>query len=72
MLIAGSERILTPALTVYPQIVDDNIAATTIKLNDDELAALGKVSALPPEYPGWMMAFQGENRRKQLAESVDA
>jgi len=52
--------------------LDDNIAATTIKLNDDELAALGKVSALPSEYPGWMFAFQGENRRKQLAESVGA
>jgi aryl-alcohol dehydrogenase-like predicted oxidoreductase len=52
--------------------LDDNIAATAIKLNDDDLAALGKVSALPAEYPGWMMAFQGENRRKQLAESVDA
>ena len=51
--------------------LEDNIAATTIKLNDDDLAALGKVSALPSEYPGWMFALQGENRRKQLAESVD-
>jgi aryl-alcohol dehydrogenase-like predicted oxidoreductase len=52
--------------------LDDNIAATTIKLNDDDLAALGKVSALPSEYPGWIFALQGENRRKQLAESADA
>jgi aryl-alcohol dehydrogenase-like predicted oxidoreductase len=52
--------------------LDDNIAATTIKLNDDDLAALGNASALPSEYPGWMYALQGENRRKQLAESVDA
>jgi aryl-alcohol dehydrogenase-like predicted oxidoreductase len=52
--------------------LDDNIAAAAIKLNDDDLAALDKVSALPSEYPAWMFALQGENRRKQLAASVDA
>jgi aryl-alcohol dehydrogenase-like predicted oxidoreductase len=41
----------------------DNIAATTLTLTADEIAALDKVSALPPEYPGWMLARQGENRR---------
>ena len=35
----------------------------------DELAALDQVSALPPEYPGWMHVRQGEYRRKQLGES---
>ncbi|KAG0789270.1 hypothetical protein G6F22_006761 [Rhizopus arrhizus] len=49
--------------------LDDNLAATGIKLTQDELAALDKVSALPPEYPGWMHVRQGEFRRKQLAES---
>ncbi|MBT2323025.1 aldo/keto reductase [Variovorax paradoxus] len=49
--------------------LDDNIAATAIALNGDELAALDKVSALPAEYPGWMLARQGDPRRKQLAES---
>jgi aryl-alcohol dehydrogenase-like predicted oxidoreductase len=48
--------------------LDDNIAATNVKLNEDELAALDEVSQLPPEYPGWMFARQGEYRRKQLKE----
>jgi len=45
----------------------DNIAATTIKLSDEELGMLDKVSALPPEYPGWMLERLGDYRRKQLA-----
>lgn len=49
--------------------LDDNLAATAIRLTGDELAALDKVSALPPEYPGWMFTRQGEFRRKQLSES---
>lgn len=49
--------------------LDDNVAATTISLSSDELAVLDKVSALPAEYPGWMLGRQGEGRRKQLAES---
>jgi aryl-alcohol dehydrogenase-like predicted oxidoreductase len=43
--------------------LDDNIAAADIELTTDELAALDKVSALPPEYPGWMIARQSEGRR---------
>lgn len=42
--------------------LDDNIAATDIKLTPDELAILDKVSALPPEYPGWMIARQNDGR----------
>jgi aryl-alcohol dehydrogenase-like predicted oxidoreductase len=33
----------------------DNLAATELKLTAEELAALDKVSALAPEYPGWML-----------------
>ena len=40
----------------------DNIAATEVKLDAQELAALGAVSALPPEYPGWMLERQGADR----------
>ncbi|HEX4328346.1 MAG TPA: aldo/keto reductase, partial [Burkholderiales bacterium] len=50
--------------------LDDNIAATGVKLTGEELAALDEVSKLPPEYPGWMFQRQGENRRKQLADSA--
>ncbi|UHL63054.1 aldo/keto reductase [Paralcaligenes sp. KSB-10] len=47
----------------------DNIAATAIELDGDELSALDTVSALPAEYPGWMLARLGAFRHKQLAES---
>ena len=52
--------------------LDDNIAATAIKLTGDELAALDETSKLPAEYPGWAFDIQGEGRRKQLAASVGA
>ncbi|WP_313387985.1 aldo/keto reductase, partial [Achromobacter aegrifaciens] len=52
--------------------LDDNLAATAIRLTADELAELDQVSALPPEYPGWMHVRQGEYRRKQLSESGGA
>ncbi|MGF6811472.1 aryl-alcohol dehydrogenase-like predicted oxidoreductase [Paraburkholderia sp. Clong3] len=48
--------------------LDDNIAATNVALSADELAKLAEVSALPAEYPGWMLERQGEQRRQQLAE----
>jgi aryl-alcohol dehydrogenase-like predicted oxidoreductase len=50
--------------------LDDNLAATAIRLGDEELAALDRVSALPAEYPGWMFERQGEYRRKQLADTA--
>lgn len=40
----------------------DNIAATELTLSGEELEALNKVSALPMEYPGWMIARQSQNR----------
>ena len=40
----------------------DNIAATDLKLSADEVAQLDKVSALPPEYPGWMLERQAGMR----------
>jgi aryl-alcohol dehydrogenase-like predicted oxidoreductase len=40
----------------------DNIAAVDLHLTPDELAQLDAVSALPPEYPGWMLPFQSANR----------
>ena len=51
-----------------PEQLDDNIAATAIRLTDDELRQLDAVSALPREYPGWMLERQGEYRRNQLAQ----
>jgi len=51
--------------------LDDNIAATDIRLSDAELDTLDRVSALPPEYPGWMLERQGEARRQQLDDATD-
>ena len=44
----------------------DNLAATSIRLSSEELAALDKVSELPDEYPGWMLRFQGADRAGQV------
>ncbi len=52
-----------------PEQLADNLAATQVDLSADELRALGEVSRLAREYPGWMFERQGEYRRKQLAES---
>ena len=42
--------------------LEDNIAASDLKLTPEQLTALDEVSALAPEYPGWMFARQGGNR----------
>lgn len=42
--------------------LDDNLQAPSLVLSADELAALDAVSALPAEYPGWMLARQGGTR----------
>ncbi len=41
----------------------DNLAAVETRLTDDEIKKLDDVSALPPEYPGWMLPFQGADRQ---------
>jgi aryl-alcohol dehydrogenase-like predicted oxidoreductase len=43
--------------------LDQNLAAVRLKLDADDLARLDEVSALAPEYPGWMLSRQGANRR---------
>ena len=43
--------------------LDDNIAAASLSLSAEEIAALDAVSALPQEYPGWMLSRQGQTRR---------
>ena len=43
--------------------LEQNLAATGLKLDADDLAKLDEVSALPSEYPGWMLERQGAGRR---------
>ena len=42
----------------------DNLAATRVSLSAEEQQRLDEVSQLPPEYPAWMVAFQGQQRSK--------
>ena len=43
-----------------------NLAASDLKLTEDELKQLDRVSALPPEYPGWMIPVQNFNRLEDV------
>jgi aryl-alcohol dehydrogenase-like predicted oxidoreductase len=43
--------------------LDDNLEAAKLSLSADEMKKLDDVSALPPEYPGWMLTRQGSERR---------
>ena len=42
--------------------LDANLAATNIKLTPEDMEKLDKVSALPSEYPGWMVTRTSANR----------
>ena len=42
--------------------LQDNLAAVELALTQEEIKRLDEVSALPPEYPGWMLPFQGADR----------
>lgn len=43
--------------------LDENLKAVTLRLDADDMAQLDEVSALAPEYPGWMLERQGAGRR---------
>jgi aryl-alcohol dehydrogenase-like predicted oxidoreductase len=48
-----------------PEQLDDNLAATGLSLSAEETSRLDEVSALPPEYPGWMLTRQSAERIPQ-------
>ncbi|EJK80095.1 aldo/keto reductase [Agrobacterium rhizogenes] len=48
--------------------LDQNLAAVKLKLDAEDIAKLDEVSALAPEYPGWMLARQGAARVPQPFE----
>lgn len=41
----------------------DNLAATEVKLAPEHVKLLDEASALPPEYPGWMVEWQNKEPR---------
>jgi aryl-alcohol dehydrogenase-like predicted oxidoreductase len=43
--------------------LQDNLAATEVTLGPEHLKLLDEASALPPEYPGWMIATQNREPR---------
>ena len=45
-----------------PDQLKDNLAAMELTLTQDELKQLDEASALAPEYPGWVLPFQGADR----------
>jgi aryl-alcohol dehydrogenase-like predicted oxidoreductase len=45
----------------------DNLAAPELKLSPAELDRLNAASALPPEYPGWMIGVQARDRLEAIS-----
>jgi aryl-alcohol dehydrogenase-like predicted oxidoreductase len=43
--------------------LEQNLASVSLKLDAEDLARLDQISALPPEYPGWMVERQAAGRR---------
>jgi aryl-alcohol dehydrogenase-like predicted oxidoreductase len=48
--------------------LEDNLKSVEVELTTEELDKLNKVSELPPEYPGWMLARQMMGRRPGEAQ----
>jgi diketogulonate reductase-like aldo/keto reductase len=44
----------------------DNIAATELELSPEQLKAISEASALPGEYPQWMLTRQSQDRLTQV------
>jgi diketogulonate reductase-like aldo/keto reductase len=42
--------------------LQDNLVAVELTLTQDELRKLDEVSNIAPEYPGWVLPFQGADR----------
>lgn len=47
----------------------DNLAAAELQLTSEQLALLDRASALPPEYPGWMVEFQNSRDPRGAAQA---
>jgi len=41
----------------------DNLAAADVEIAPEHVTKLDEASALPPEYPGWMLGWQNRDRR---------
>jgi aryl-alcohol dehydrogenase-like predicted oxidoreductase len=52
--------------------LDDNLAATELRLTAEEMKRLDEVSALPPEYPGWMIEYMGKTQSAAFLKKDEA
>ncbi|MEO2038190.1 MAG: aldo/keto reductase, partial [Martelella sp.] len=50
--------------------LEDNIASTAVEFTAEEMERLNAVSALPREYPGWMLERQSGNEVKTEPRSL--
>jgi aryl-alcohol dehydrogenase-like predicted oxidoreductase len=50
--------------------LQDNLAAAELNFTERELEILDEVSTLPPEYPGWMLPFQGADRLGEVERPI--
>jgi hypothetical protein len=57
---------MTAARPGYRSRGCSHLAAANLELSADEIKLLDEVSALPPEYPGWMLAYQAADRSGAL------
>lgn len=66
------QKVLTSVILGAKRVdqLTDNIGAAESSLSQGDLAALDKVTALPAEYPGWMMATQNAYRETLMAEQL--
>ncbi|MFW2542284.1 aldo/keto reductase [Primorskyibacter sp. 2E107] len=64
------QKVVTSVILGLKRIdqLEENLKAAEVALSEGDLAALDEVSALTPEYPGWMMA-SGEGPRRSLMET---
>jgi aryl-alcohol dehydrogenase-like predicted oxidoreductase len=53
-----------------PEQLAQNLGATDVRLDEAHVTRLEEVSALPKEYPGWMVARQHVDRRPAVEEKA--
>jgi aryl-alcohol dehydrogenase-like predicted oxidoreductase len=50
--------------------LSDNLASSDVQLSPEHIAQIEAVSALPSEYPGWMVNWQNRERRPQTTAVI--
>jgi aryl-alcohol dehydrogenase-like predicted oxidoreductase len=50
--------------------LNDNIESVNLKLSAEDLTRLDEASNLPPEYPGWMLAFRAKMGRNEFLKKL--